>query len=211
MVIVPLTMAVLATEWPGHFVPWHAVYLFVPGASAMRAVSRIGIAIVFSASLGVALLVDSLIRARRIPPSRTAILLRRRDERKRALIVMTLIAAIVAEQVQEPPSYEKSEGRARVANVLSGIGTSCTAFLYTPVDSTEDPAHLQVDAMWASMQRGTPTVNGYSGNEPPTWDLWDVRVPTPQLDSVVTDNLVRWAAHWHLDPASVCRVRTPPS
>jgi len=210
VVIVPLAMALLATEWPNGFSLWRAIYLYVPGAAALRAVSRIGVALVLPAALGVALLVDALARAPRIPPSRTAVVLRRRDQRKRALVAIVLIAAIVAEQVQEPRSFDKSEGRARVARVANGIGASCQAFLYTTLGGADDPWNYHADAMWASMERDVPTLNGYSGNQPPDWTFYDIRVQSPFSDSVVSDSLARWVARWRLDPARICRVRTPP-
>jgi hypothetical protein len=211
VVIVPLTMAVLATEWPGGFVPWRAIFLFVPGAGALRAVSRIGVALVLPASLGVALLIDALMRARRIPPSRTALVLRRRDVRRRALLCAAVVAIVVAEQVQDPRSYDKSEGRARVARVANEIGAGCQSFLYTTTGGNDDPWNYHADAMWAAMERGVPTINGYSGNQPPHWTFYDIRVPTPWLDSVVTDSVSRWAERWKLNPAGICRVRTPPN
>ncbi|HEY2898118.1 MAG TPA: hypothetical protein VGJ12_13345, partial [Gemmatimonadaceae bacterium] len=151
-VIVPLIMAILATEWPGGFIPWRAIYLVVPGASALRAVSRIGVALLLPAALGVALLVETLARPQRIPPSRAALALKRRDRRTRTLILVTLIAAIVAEQVQRAPSYDKSDGRARIARVANGVGTGCQAFLYTTIGGADDPWNYHTDAMWASME-----------------------------------------------------------
>ena len=209
-VLVALTMALLATEWPGGFAPWRAVYLLVPGAGALRAVSRIGVALVVPASLGIALLLDAVARTRRVPPSRTAVLLRRRDRRKRAAIVVALVAIVTAEQVQVPRSYDKYEGRARVARVANAIDANCGAFLYTTTGGNDDPWNYHADAMWASMERGIPTLNGYSGNQPPKWTFYDIRVPTPFLDSVVSDSVARWAARWKMDPARICRVRTPP-
>ncbi|HEV7705213.1 MAG TPA: hypothetical protein VGO46_13020 [Gemmatimonadaceae bacterium] len=210
VVLVSLTMALVATEWPGGFTPWRAVYLLVPGAAALRAVARIGVALVVPASLGVAILVDAVMRTRRVPPSRTAVLLRRRDRQRRAALLLALVAIIVAEQVQVPRSYDKNEGRARVARVASGIGADCGAFLYTTTGGDDDPWNYHADAMWASMERGIPTLNGYSGNQPPNWTFYDIRVSTPFLDSVVTDSVSRWASRWRIDPARICRVRTPP-
>jgi hypothetical protein len=209
-VIVPLTMALLATEWPGGFAPWHAIYSYVPGAAALRAVARIGIAPLFPASLGVALLIDALLRMPRIPPSRAALILRRRDLQRRALIVVILVAAIVAEQGARLESYDKYDMRARVARVVNGIGPGCTLFVYMPAEDG-DPQHFHADAMWASMERGIPTLNGYSGNQPPEWPFANTRAPTPSEDSAVNERVSRWAAKWHLDAASICRVRTPPS
>ena len=209
-IVVPLTMALVATEWPNGITTWHVVYSLVPGAAALRAVSRIGVALLFPASLGVALLVDALTRARRIPPSRTALALRRRDVRRRALVGAAVVAAIVAEQVLRPPSYEKREGRERVARVESGIGAGCQAFLYTTIDGADDPWNYHADAMWASMNRGVPTLNGYSGNVPPQWNFYDIRIHTAVVDSSVSDSVASWAARWQLDPKRICRVRTPP-
>ncbi len=209
-ILVPLTMALLATEWPNGATLWHVIYSLVPGAAALRAVSRIGVALLFPVSLGVALLVNSLTRARRIPPSRTALVLRRRDARRRALVGATIVAAIVAEQVQQPRSYEKREGRERVARVESGIGARCQAFLYTTIDGADDPWNYHADAMWAFMDRGVPTLNGYSGNVPPQWNFYDIRIHTAVVDSSVDDSVASWAARWRLDPARICRVRTPP-
>jgi hypothetical protein len=121
-----------------------------------------------------------------------------------------VIGVVVAEQVQDPRSYDKAEGRARVARVANGIGAGCAAFLYTTTGGDDDPWNYHADAMWASMERGVPTINGYSGNQPPLWTFYDIRVSTPFLDSVVTDSVSRWATRWRLDPAHICRVRTPP-
>lgn len=209
MVLVPLTMAVLATEWPGGFTLWRGVYLVVPGANALRAVSRIGIAILFPASLGVALLINAISRARRVPPSRAAVQIRRRDQRRRTFAVAAIVAVVVAEQGGDPRSYDKLEGRMRVARVAAGIGASCQAFLYTTMGGDDDPWSYQVDAMWASMERGVPTINGYSGGEPPGWSFYDVRVRSAQRDSVIADALASWEERWKLDTARVCRVRTP--
>ena len=209
-VIVPVTMALLATEWPGGFSLWHTIYLYVPGAGALRAVSRIGVVLVLPAALGVSLLIDDLVRARRIPPSRTALALRRRDLLRRSLVTAIVIAAVIAEQVQEPHWYDKSEGRARVARVANAIGSDCQAFLYTTTGGADDPWNYHADAMWASMERDVPTINGYSGNQPPSWTFYDIRVHTPSTDSAVSDSVAQWAALWRLDPARICRVRTPP-
>jgi hypothetical protein len=208
IVLVPLTMALLATRWPGGFSLWHAVYLIVPGAGALRAISRIGVAILFPASLGVSLVINAISRSRRIPPSRAAVRIRKRDQRRRAIVVFAIIAVVVAEQVGTPRSFDREDTRARVARIAGTIGAPCDAFLYTTIGGDDDPWSYQVDAMWASMARGVPTINGYSGAEPPGWFFYDIRVRTAQQDSVINESLARWEARWKLDPSRVCRART---
>lgn len=210
ILLVPLTMALLATRWPGGFTLWHAVFLIVPGANAMRAISRIGIALLFPAALGVALLINAISRSRRIPPSRTAVRIRKRDSCRRAMLVLAITSVIVAEQVGRPRAFGKKEGRARVARVAGAIGASCSAFLYTTIGGDDDPWRYHVDAMWASMKILVPTINGYSGSEPPEWAFYDNRVHAPAQDSALSESLARWEAKWKLDPSRTCRVRTPP-
>ena len=137
-------------------------------------------------------------------------MLRKRDRRKRAAIVLAIVAIVTAEQVQVPNSYGKNDGRARVARVANAIGASCGAFLYTTIGGADDPWNYHADAMWASMERGIPTLNGYSGNQPPGWNFYDIRVHTAAVDSIVSDSVASWASRWKLDPARICRVRTPP-
>lgn len=142
-------------------------------------------------SLGVALCVDAILRKRQL---------------LRAVAATLLIGAIAWEQLNDPGSYDKNEGRARVARVAAQIPPGCSS----TVGGSDDPWRYHVEAMWASMERGIPTVNGYSGNQPPGWPLYDIRIQSPAQDSVVSDSLEIWARHSGIDPARICRVRTTP-
>ena len=208
-ILVPLTMALLATRWPGGFTLWRAVFFLVPGAGALRAVSRIGVAILFPAAIGIAYLVDAISGPRRIPPSQAAIRIRAQDRRRRAIIILAIVAVIAAEQLGTPRSFDKASSREHVARIASMLDSTCDAFLYTSIGGVEDPWFYQLDAMWASMNSGVPTINGYSGNEPPGWFFYDIRVHTPEQDSVIRESLARWEERWKLNPSRVCRVRTP--
>lgn len=203
--LVPVVMALLATEWPGGFTAWHAVYAMVPGAAAMRAVSRIGIAIALPLSLGVALAVDRMAGGA-MPGSRWT-----RDRVTRGLAIALVLVVVALEQGQRLPTYDKVAARERAARVAREVGPECSAFLSTIIGGAEDPWRYHVDAMWASMERGVPTINGYSGNEPPGWRFYDVRIHPG--DGTLAPMIVAvraWAARWRLDPATICFLRVAP-
>jgi hypothetical protein len=203
--LVPVVMALLATEWPGGFSAWHAVYALVPGAAAMRAVSRIGIAIALPLSLGVALAVDRIVGSV-TPASRWT-----RNRLARALVIALVLAVIALEQGQRLPSFDKLAARERTARVAREVDPKCSAFLSTIIGGAEDPWRYHVDAMWASMERGVPTVNGYSGNEPPGWTFYDIRIHPGDGTLAPTVAAVRaWATRWRLDPATICFLRVAP-
>jgi hypothetical protein len=207
---VPLAMALIATQWPGGFTAWRAVYAIVPGAAALRAVSRIGMAIVLPIALGVALLIDQLTggepHAQRLP----------RAEERWAAVTKSLLAAIILvavflEQGQQLPSYGKLAARARTTRVANAVGPQCAAFLSTIIGGKEDPWRYHVDAMWASMQLGTPTINGYSGNQPPGWKFYDIRIHPGDGTLIPTmAEVEEWAARWRLNPNTICMLRVPP-
>lgn len=193
--LVSLTLVACATLWPGGVTAWRIVFAVVPGASALRAVARIGLMLLLPAAVGAALLIDAL-------AVRGA---------ARALLVACITFVIGAEQWQFLLSYDKYDGRARVADVARRIPAGCEAFLYTPLDGREDPWWYQMDGIWASAERGVPTLNGYSGNRPPGWQLYDIVVRTPVHERALEHAVADWAARWHLDVHRLCMVRNRPS
>jgi hypothetical protein len=64
--------------------------------------------------------------------------------------------------------------------VAARVPAGAKAFFYTG-SNPEHWAVDQVDAMWASLRTGTPTVNGYSG----TW-------PAGVRTLIMSDTLGRW-------------------
>jgi hypothetical protein len=189
MLLTALTIVVLVTRWTPALVPWLAVYHALPGAADLRAASSFGMMLLFPASLGVALAVERL-----------------SGRRWRALLA-GLAIVIVAEQGQAIEWFSKDVARARAALVARAVPAGCASFLYTPVAQDGDPWWYHGDAMWAALQRGLPTVNGYSGNLPPGWSFYDAIARTPRQDSLLTEGLAEWSRRWRLEPGAVCRVR----
>ncbi|HEX6533007.1 MAG TPA: hypothetical protein VF041_00335 [Gemmatimonadaceae bacterium] len=195
MALASITIVLVATLWPGEVTAWRIVYAVVPGASALRAISRIALMLLVPAAVGVALFADA------IPARRPA----------GVLVLAATALAIALEQRQALVSYDKYVGRARVHAVAALVRPDCQAFLYAPTGGREDPWWYHVDAMWASMAAGVPTINGYSGNQPPWWSFYHNVAYDAEHARTITHDLDAWARRWRLDRGRLCVVSlTPP-
>ncbi len=123
---------------------WALVYVSLPGAGAIRAVCRVANVLLLPAAVGLSAWLGARIR----PGAGLA----------------ALMLLIVLEQGRRIPSYSQREQELRVSRLAARIDPKAPAFLRTGVGMEG-----QVDAMWAALASGVPTVNGYSGNEPPGW------------------------------------------
>ncbi len=186
MIACVVTVVLVSTCWPNGRSAWIVVYRDVPGAAAVRGVSRIALALLIPAGIGCAVAVE---RWRRWPA-----------------VVAVIGLVVAAEQWQALPSYDKGVARERAEAVARGVSPHCVAFLYTPRNGAGDPWLYQTDAMWASVETGVPTVNGYSGNIPPGWTFYRNMIGPGAADTAVTRAIQAWAARWSLDASRLCRV-----
>ena len=148
ILVAAAALAVLATA-VGPVTLWYVVYFGVPGGAAVRAGFRVCLLVLFALSAGAACFVH---------------------ERKRLWVAAALALVCVLEQGRTPPTFKKQDSRDRVAELAARVPPDCRTFFYTPrgdPDSYLQQAFVQVDAMWAGLQVGKPTINGYSGNIPP--------------------------------------------
>lgn len=130
---------------------WRVVYVLVPGARAMRVVARVGLVVLFPVSAGVAASLDRL------------------EKRRLFALLLPCIGVLLAEQGLTDLSYEKKTLRADIQWLASRIPEGCSSFLFTPVDGLYPSYKYEIDAIWAATARQVPTVNGYSGNAPPSY------------------------------------------
>jgi len=187
-----LALVLLATQlgsWRAAS-PWNLVYAAVPGAAAIRAVPRVGLVVLYGWGAGLALAIDALARTR-------------------PLASAALAALCLLEQGVSYRHFRPALDRARVNQIVRELDPGCAAFVYTPAPDGWPPWRSQIDAIWAADASGVPTLNGYSGNAPPGWELEDCLVRGPQdrarLDAAVAD----WVRRWGL-PAGVCRIPSSP-
>jgi hypothetical protein len=187
------TLFVLALVPFGDFTLWRLVYLVVPGANALRGVARVGLALLLPAAAGVAACLDTL-EKRRLGP----------------LLGLTILAVLI-EQGQNAGSFNKERNRADVRWLAQRVPAECTSFLFTPVNGANGWYKYEVDALWASMERGIPTLNGYSGHCPKGYLLCGVNAIHRNADRErVAESLRVWTEEHRLNFPLRCWIAEVP-
>jgi hypothetical protein len=176
-----LTLLLALTMLPGEVTAWQLLHRVVPGGGAVRAISRAGLMLAIPACVGVALLLARL------------------DRR----VAAALALACALEQGRSMQSYDQHAVRAQVAALAARVPRDCAAFYV--VDPTGAPMwSSNLDAMWAQLDCGIPTVNGYAGNFPLTWvRLYDNQVRDAADRARLADALDAWARLHGLEPRRV--------
>jgi hypothetical protein len=123
----------------------------VPGANALLFVARMGLIVLIPWSIGIGFFIEAQL------------------EKKRPLLALFAGLICVLEQGVTTPSYDKYANRAVVSSLASRIDDRAEAFYYSPDSSQEPMPRPNLDAMWAGLERGKPTLNGYSGHTPIGW------------------------------------------
>lgn len=194
-----LFIVLCATLYRGRMSPWQLVMAAVPGASALRAVARIALLLLIPAGFALATFVEQALA----------------KAGWRRWLALGVAALCVLEQGQRVGSFDKAEQRADVAQLVAAIDPACPAFFSAPVHGYAYDEKTQLDAMWAQLQTGIPTVNGYSSNFPRGWELFahtmtDEAAQRPALEA----KLSRWVLSRGLGRDQVCFVvvleRPPP-
>ena len=154
---------------------WIIIWKLVPGVSAIRAVSRIGIPIVFILSPLIAWTLTEL---------------NYRFDKKTLTIIfsflfMFYLAGNVTKGINRFDSTEYAAKKNIAINKIDEIlqKNNCKAFYMTSPDTNNwmyDRVHPQMMAMWASIKSGIPTSSGYSGNNPD--EGWNHMMSRNQLD-----------------------------
>jgi hypothetical protein len=130
---------------------WQFFARNLPGGSALLFVARVGLIMLIPWSIGIGFFLEAQLA------------------RKRPLVALFVGLACVLEQGVTTPSFDKYANRAVVSALARRIDDGCEAFYYSPDSSQEPLPHPNLDAMWAGLERGKPTLNGYSGHAPVGW------------------------------------------
>jgi hypothetical protein len=193
LLLASITLMLVTALLPRGMTVWKVLFHYMPGAKAIRSVSRVGLVMLVPASLGLAVFVQKW--QERVP--------------RWWLMVIGLIC--ILEQGQVVPSYDKHAIRADVAALAERIDPDCRAFLFTPVLGRRSvpfwKTHL--DAMWAQMETDIPTVNGYSGGHPLKWFFNQPHIETSADEQRLAAALAAWIDAWRLDPQAICWIKMP--
>lgn len=152
---VMLTAFAFTTVFAAKVYLYRVWYYAVPGIQAIRVMARFWILLAIPAGIAVAAATEAIRRRAGMPVA----------------VVLALLCC--AEQLTATASYDVAEYRARVAAIAEQLDPSETAPFFVAAAPGEEPYLTQLDAMWAGLEVGRATVNGYSGNFPPGYDLYE--------------------------------------
>lgn len=184
--------------WNG-FSPWQFVYAYFPGAQVVRAVARYALVLALPMSIAFAFAIHFLINR---------ISLQMQSTRRTVLFAILFVVTTFGlfEQFGSKEGFNGFSIRDE-NQYLNGLADSlpndCSAFyvgLNPPIIHNE--FEYQVDAMFVSVLKGLPTLNGYSGHLPPDWPLWGVG--DPAYESLVR----KWIDDQKIS-GNVCRLFIP--
>jgi hypothetical protein len=182
-----VALFVLVTEiFPGARIWWLA-YELIPGAKALRALPRVSFVLLIPAAIGLAAFFS--------------------QKGKTRALAISLLALVIVEQAHVGESFDKVAQASDVEALQKRIGKSCSAFFYSPrgTEASLAPSYkYQLDAMWASLQSGVPTLNGYSGGAPQDWDLLENRILSENDRARLEQALKQRARVKNLDFNSIC-------
>lgn len=196
LVIATCLMYLLGMRYWNDFSPWQYVYAYVPGAQVIRAVARYALVLALPMAIAFAFLLDFLIRKislQTLPALRKVLFA--------GLCVITTLG--LAEQFGRKEGFggfSISAEKQYLNRLAQSLPHDCSSFYITVKPPIIHILHdYQVDAMFVSHLKGVPTLNGYSGQWPQGWDLWDVTQPGYE------DNVKKWVVD-RQSKGNVCRL-----
>ena len=176
--------------------PWAFVYFGVPGAQAIRAVARYAIMLCLPMAIAFAYFIHHGMKKISVQKNR-----RLRNAMSAALFITVgfgLFEQFASKKTANGFSI-KAENE-YLKTQAANLPDNCSSF-YVAVGpyAAHNQFEYQIDAALIAVRRGIPTFNGYSGQSPPNWGLWEVRAPEYE------DNVKRWIEANHLK-RNLCRL-----
>jgi hypothetical protein len=177
-----------------HFSLWRWVFEYVPGCSSLRGLGRVATFLALPASMGLSWVCQ---RAGDRAAGLSA------ADRRRFLTVLFIFGLLALVEQSSPPPNTGFSGSSEwkyLTHFAQGIPRDCEAFyLRVPSQAFGSTTEWSLDAAWAALLSGVPTLHGYSGGEPPGWDL--VKIKRASFRGLAED----WVQRNHLK-GPVCEV-----
>jgi hypothetical protein len=145
---------------------FYVLYAVVPGANAIRVGYRAMVVANLFAVAAIGLTFDRVLRATLQQPRTLA-----RLGRSAAVTALLSLAAIEQVNLFQPTNLSRNLERRHLAAVAAPPG-ECRTFYAAP-QAGRAFFEVQIDAMMIALAQHLPTINGYSGLNPPGWDFAD--------------------------------------
>ncbi len=192
--VMAVVLVVVLTELPGGWSLWQGVRALVPGAGALRIVSRAGTLLLVPAAIGVAAFAS----------------------RRRGPVAGALLALCVAEQPYSEYTFVKAEQQARVERFASALDPACRSVYVSVVPPPGGGAPhwiYEAEIMLAQTAAGVPTVNGgYTRFQPPGYGSLARNVVRGAEDRRrIEHDLASWRRRHGMTADDVCRVAVVPA
>lgn len=170
---------------------WFFLYQWMPGFSALRAVSRIGLPLV---------LLIAPILAWTLSQLHQRLGRRQMSTCLAGLLVLYLAGNLITPGIPRFASRPYAKRFEKISKRVEQItvGKDCNAFYISAPSSSDQPTaiDLQLMAMWASLRTGKPTASGYSGHIPNNG--WTTHMSQGELQA--------WLMNSGLDSAAIQQV-----
>jgi len=178
---------------PGGWTLWNYVAVPIPGSAAIRAVSRWGVFLLFPFAVGLACCLDRV------------------DRRRDWMDVALLGLLVVLEQTIEIPHYDFQAFAQEARQYAAQLTSACSDYLISrPSNNPRPGPYLQTLSIWTQLFSGVPTLNGYSGSEPPGYTL------SRPLDNyrdyvILRGGIERWQKRYPEGGSRTCWLRPDPA
>ena len=171
--------------WPEDRSLWVDLREWIPGLSALRAISRIGLLLLIPASIALGVFVE------------------RRSEFHWPRACLAVAILCLVEQGTEIHRFSRAPYERVVASIAEGVDPNAEAFYY--VGAGLVPFwYGQIDAMLAAQRAGVPTVNMFSGRYPAGYSVLHRNVAVDTLTQRQVEQTVNeWLEQNHIDPDRV--------
>jgi len=186
LVAATFVMALLVSRWET-FSPWRWVFENVPGAGSVRAVNRVTLFLSLPVAITLAWVCGWV--------GRWLVRSGWQTRLGAGMALMLLVGLLVVENAHPKigEGYSASKEWAYLERLASGVPRGCEAFYLSLPPGTPGPSsEWSMDAAWAALLSGVPTLHGYSGIEPPGWDIRGLK--RPEYQATVQD----WVQRHHL-------------
>jgi hypothetical protein len=196
LVLATTAFYLLGMRYWNNYSPWEFIYSHFPGAQGIRAVARYVIFLTLPMAIAFAFVIDramTKISFRNSRPVRITMY----------AVLFGVIAFGLGEQFARKRNFNGFSVKAEksyLKNLSSALPGNCSAF-YVSIgpDGQRHQFEYQVDAALVSIMTHVPTLNGYSGQLPPNWPLWEVKAPDYEA------NVKAWIDANHLQ-GNICRL-----